>query len=51
MIGKLVQFGRENIAKERLMGFMMATWETSVDKDESLHKILKGIDLLAEAMK
>jgi hypothetical protein len=51
VMGKLVQFGRENIAKERLMGFMMATWETSVDKDESYQKILKGIDLLAEAMK
>ena len=33
------------------MGFMMATWETSVDKDESLQKILNGIDQLAAAMR
>jgi hypothetical protein len=51
VMGKLVQFGRANIASERLMGFMMATWETSVDKDESLQKILNGIDQLAAAMR
>jgi hypothetical protein len=33
------------------MGFMMATWETSVDDDERFQKILKGIDLMAEATK
>ncbi|MBR4994893.1 MAG: family 20 glycosylhydrolase [Alistipes sp.] len=51
VIGKLVDFSRENISKEHLMGFMMATWETGVDDDERYNKILKGIDLLAEAMK
>ena len=51
VMGKLVKFGRENISKERLKGFMMATWLTSVDDEEVLQKILKGIDLLGEAMK
>jgi hypothetical protein len=30
---------------------MMATWLTSVDDEEVVQKILKGIDLLGEAMK
>jgi hypothetical protein len=51
VMGKLVKFGRENISKERLKGFMMATWLTSVDDEEVLQKILKGIDLLGEALK
>ena len=51
VIGKLVQFGRERISKEHLLGFMMATWETAIDEEESYQKVLKGIDLLAEAMK
>jgi hypothetical protein len=51
VIGKLVKFSRENISEKHLMGFMMATWETSVDDDERFQKILKGIDLMAEATK
>lgn len=51
VIGKLVKFGRENISKEHLMGFMMATWEKNVNDDECFKKVLKGIDLMAEATK
>ena len=55
VIGKLVKFGRENISKEHLMGFMMTTWEIyawqGIDKNEYHQKILEGIDLMAEAMK
>lgn len=51
VMGKLVTFGRENISKNHLMGFMMATWLTTVDNEEVVQKILKGIDLLAEATK
>ena len=55
VIGKLIKFGRENISKEHLMGFMMTTWEIyawqGIDKNEYHQKILEGIDLMAEAMK
>lgn len=51
VIGKLVKFGRENISKEHLMGFMIAPWEIDVDKEEPYQKLLKGIDLMAEAVK
>ena len=51
VIGKLVEFGRKNISKEHLMGFMMATWERHIEKEENFQKVIKGIDLLAEATK
>jgi hypothetical protein len=55
VIGKLVKFGRENISKDHLMGFMMATWEIFcwdvTGWDDYYQKILHGIDLYEEALK
>ena len=51
VIGKLVKFGRENISKEHLMGFMMAPWQLNMDDDAIYQKVLTGIDLMEEAMK
>ena len=51
VIGKLVKFCRKNISKEHLMGFMMAPWELEMKDDERFQKVLKGIDLMAEALK
>lgn len=51
VIGKLVKFGREKISKEHLMGFMIAPWELDMHKDAPYQKVLKGIDLMSEAMK
>ncbi len=51
VIGKLVQMGRKTISKERLMGFMMAPWMLAMDDEETYQKVLKGIDLMQEAMK
>lgn len=51
VIGKLVKFCRKNISKEHLMGFMMAPWELNMKDDERFQKVLKGIDLMAEALK
>ena len=51
VIGKLVKFGRENISKEHLMGFMMATWEKIVEiHEEALINIGKTepIEILFE---
>lgn len=42
---------RKNISKEHLMGFMMAPWELEMKDDERFLKVLKGIDLMAEALK
>jgi hypothetical protein len=33
------------------MGFMMAPWELEMKDDERFQKVLKGIDLMAEALK
>ena len=44
----LVKFGRDNIAPERLKGFMMATWEHTTAKGEA--KLLRGMDQLAEGL-
>ena len=51
VIGKLVQMCRKTISKERLMGFMMAPWMLAMDDEETYQKVLKGIDLMQEAMK
>ncbi|MBQ3993081.1 MAG: hypothetical protein II645_08005, partial [Bacteroidaceae bacterium] len=55
VIGRLVKFGRENISKEHLMGFMMATWEIYCWPVSGLaeyrQKILDGIDLFGKALK
>ena len=55
VMGKLVKFGKENISKEHLMGFMMTTWEIyawpKMTREEHIQKILDGIDIMAEAMK
>ncbi|MBR4994894.1 MAG: family 20 glycosylhydrolase [Alistipes sp.] len=55
VIGKLVKFGRENISKEHLLGFMMGTWEIyawpNMTREEHFQKIFEGIDLFEEAMK
>ena len=51
VIGKLVQMGRKTISKERLMGFMMAPWMLAMDDEETYQKVLRGIDLMQEAMK
>ena len=49
VIGKLVRFCRPRIAKERLLGFLMAPW-ASCDTEENLKTNLRGIDLLADAV-
>ena len=55
VIGRLVKFGRENISKEHLMGFMMATWEIYCWPVSGLaeyrQNILDGIDLFGKALK
>ena len=55
VMGKLVKFGKENISKKHLMGFMMTTWEIyawpKMTREEHIQKILDGIDIMAEAMK
>jgi hypothetical protein len=49
VIGKLVAFCRERIPGEHLLGFMMASWDAT-DTPEHLQHILRGIDLLSEAV-
>ena len=44
----LVKYARDNIAPERLKGFLMATWEYSLPQSEA--KLLRGIDQLAEGL-
>ena len=51
VIGKLVQMCRKTVSKERLKGFMMAPWMLAMDDEETYQKVLKGIDLMEEAMK
>lgn len=55
VMGRLVKFCRENISREHLMGFMMATWEIFAwhvkDSDEYLQKILRGADIFEEALR
>jgi hypothetical protein len=43
--------GRKTISKEHLMGFMMAPWQLNMDDKETYQKVLRGIDLMEEAMK
>jgi len=50
VIGKLVEFGRKNISREHLYGFMMAPWE-DCSNEENVAKQLKAIDLFEEALK
>ena len=51
VIGKLVQMCRKTVSKERLKGFMMAPWMLAMDDEETYQKVLRGIDLMEEAMK
>jgi hypothetical protein len=51
VIGKLVQMCRKTVSKERLKGFMMAPWMLAMDDEETYQKVLRGIDLMQEAMK
>ena len=51
VIGKLVQMCRKTVSKERLKGFMMAPWMLAMDDEETCQKVLRGIDLMQEAMK
>ena len=51
VIGKLVQMCRKTVSKERLKGFMMAPWMLAMDDEETHQKVLRGIDLMQEAMK
>ena len=51
VIGKLVQMCRKTVSKERLKGFMMAPWQLNMDDKETYQKVLRGIDLMEEAMK
>ena len=46
VIGKLVRFARENIAPERLKGFMMASW-AACDTRENVDFLKRGVDLFA----
>jgi len=50
VIGKLVDYGRRTISKERLQGFMMAPW-VRCETQEHLEIQLKGIDLFSDALK
>ena len=49
VIGKLVKLGRQVVAPERLLGFMMAPW-ASTDNDENTAFNIRGIDLFADAL-
>ena len=46
-IAGLVKFCRKNIAPERLKGFLMTTWSSTMPNHEA--KLLRGIDLAAAA--
>ena len=50
MIGKLVKLGRQVVAPERLLGFLMAPW-ASTDDDANTAFNIRGIDLFAEALR
>lgn len=50
VIGKLVKFSRKHVAKERLLGFMMAPWSHCSDQ-EGADFALRAADLFAEALK
>jgi hypothetical protein len=49
VIGKLVKLGREVIADERLLGFMMAPW-ASCNNEKNTNVNLEGVDLFADAL-
>ncbi len=50
VIGKLVQLCRSCISKERLLGFMMAPWDSTDTPEKEAH-LIRGADLLADALK
>lgn len=49
VIGQLVDYGRRNISKEHLFGFMMAPWYPC-DTDENVARQISAIDLFEEAI-
>ena len=49
IIGRLVRFSRENIASDRLRGFLMTSWKRC-DKPENEKCSAQAIDLAAHAM-
>ena len=47
---RLVEFCRERLSPERTMGFLMAPWGDCATPGELQNRILKSVDLLADAM-
>jgi len=50
VIGRLVDFSRKNISKERLKGFLMTSW-VAMDTPENMKTILDGIRLFVRAVR
>ena len=51
VMGLVVKFVREHADSDRMLGFMMAPWATRCTTDEKNEKNMRGIDILAEALK
>ncbi len=49
VMGLVVKFCRERVSAKSLKGFQMAPW-ASCDTEENLQKVLRGTDLLADAL-
>ena len=50
IIGKLVDYSRKTISPRRLKGFLMTSW-VATDDERHLATIIRGIDLLSDALK